>query len=161
MYRIEDTTAAIKALQRLLGLNQTGNYDEATKSSVKDVQRRSYLPMSGVADYATFTAILKEYRTQMDEIFTGNYLFRARFPITEGYQGENAGRINEALATVLGAYGYEDTPPRGKYIGRDTLAGVNFLQGVFGMEIKEEIDGHFMNRLLIELEGIEIKDGYR
>ena len=41
------------------------------------------------------------------------------------------------------------------------MSGVKFLQGIFGMEIKEEIDERFMNRLLIELEGIEIKDGYR
>ena len=161
MYRIENTTAAIKALQRLLGLNQTGNYDEATRSSVTDIQQRNALPINGVADYETFTRIVKEYRERIEEIFDSEYLFRARFPILSGYQGENAGRINEALNTVLTSYGYEEALPRVKYIGQDSMSGVKFLQGIFGMEIKEEIDERFMNRLLIELEGIEIKDGYR
>ena len=163
MYRIEDSTSATKEVQRLLGVNETGNYDKKTRDAVLRLQALYALPESGVVDYTTFGIIVKEYRESRSKILSNRYLFDANFPYVEGDVGENVQRINEALAKVLVTYPYHLTVPRGKYFGRDTLSGVRFMQDVFGIEKRDEVDVDFMNRILKELEGIEIKEkhGYK
>jgi hypothetical protein len=160
MYRIEDEISAIKEVQRLLGLKMSGIYDSATRNAVLDIQKRRGLPPSGVTDYRTFIMIVDEYRRKRNSVWDGNFLSSASFPFPEGSQGDNAGRINEALATVLKSYAYEGVIPRGKYIGQDTLSGVLFLNRIFGIGERDEIDEAFMNRLMLELKAIEIKDKY-
>lgn len=160
MYRIEDDISAIKEVQRLLGLNETGRYDGKTRSAVLNIQRKHALDENGVTDYETFVAIVKEYRKRKDGIWDNGYLFSPSFPFKGGELSDDAARINEALARVLKNYGYEGVIPRGKYIGTDTISGVIFLREIFGIGKKDEIDAAFMNRLMLELRAIEIKDNY-
>ena len=160
MYRIEDDISAIKEVQRLLGLNETGRYDGKTRSAVLNIQRKHALDESGVTDYETFVAIVKEYRKRKDEIWDNGYLFSPSFPFKEGELCDDAARINEALARVLKSYGYDGVIPHGKYIGTDTIYGVLFLREIFGIDKRDEIDAAFMNRLMLELRAIEIKDKY-
>lgn len=161
MYRIEDTVSAIKELQRLLGLSQTGNYDDTTKGAVVSIQKKYALPINGVTDYSTFKVIVDEYKNRNTNVWESNYLFAPKFPFIKGDMGDNAGRINEALSTVLRNYRYEESLPRGKYVGSDTILAIRFLRKIFGMDKSDEIDERFMNRLILELDGIEIKEKYR
>jgi hypothetical protein len=160
MYRIEDITSATKEIQRLLGINTTGNYDKKTRDEVLRIQTLHAIEQSGEVDYKTFTLIVDEHLSRENAIWNSDYLLAADFPYSEGDIGENVLRINEALSRVLVTYPYYGEMPRGKYFGSSTLSGVKFLQAVFGMEESEEIDEYFMNRILAELEGIEIKEKY-
>ena len=157
MYRIEDTEAATRALQGLLGLGRSGKYDNSTRDAVLELQRDNSLPQTGVADYQTFTAIVDLYRERMTDIYTGDLLFDPLFPIVKGNMGSDAGRINDALSLVLKRYSYEGVFPGGKYIGEDTLDAVRFLRRVFAMDERDEIDARFMNRIALELDGIKIR----
>ena len=62
MYHIENTSAAIKELQRLLRINQTTVYDQATRDAVLRIQSELGLEKTGIADYHTFTAIVENYQ---------------------------------------------------------------------------------------------------
>jgi hypothetical protein len=157
MYRIEDSTAAVKELQRLLGLKQTGNYDGKTANAVKMKQDEYSLEKTGIADYETFTLIVDEYRVKRDRVWNSSYLHSPKFPYVNGDMGDDEGRINEALYTVLKEYSYEGTLPRGGYLGDDSFYGVKYLRDIFGMEQRDEIDEQLMNRILAELEAIKIK----
>jgi hypothetical protein len=158
MYRIEDNVSAIKEIQRLLGLNQTGYYDQETKTAVIGVQERNSISKSGIVDYITFSAAVKEYRDGKSNLWNSSYLFSPDFPFYEGDHGDNARRINEALTKVLRDFNYEGTLPRGAYLGKESMNGVKFLKNVWGLRESEEIDEKFMNRILFEIEGIEIKE---
>ena len=160
MYRIEDTVSAIKELQRLLGLHQSGNYDRNTKNAVISFQKSNGLAESGIVDYETFTWIVEKYREQKESLFKCCLLFNPTFPYTIGSMDENTGTINRTLERVLKEYFYEDTPPRGRYLNSDTFKGVNYLQKIFGIRISDEIDAYFINRLIYELDAIEIKEKY-
>jgi hypothetical protein len=48
---------AVRTAQRALGLNLTGNMDEATKASLRGVQNLFKLPVTGVLDRATAEAL--------------------------------------------------------------------------------------------------------
>ena len=161
MYRIEDRVAAIKDLQKMLGVNRTGNYDKATVSAVKKVQEKYSVEKTTAVDYKTFLLIVKDYRDSKKRVWKGDFLFNPGFPYKKDDMGENVRRINEALSIVLSSYRYSDTLPRGAYLGEDSVAGVRFLQKLFGMDDNGMIDAELMNRILAEIEGIEIKEQYR
>ena len=160
MYRIEESDEAIKEVQRLLGILQSGRYDNSTRVAVSDVQRASSLPITGITDYKTFTRIVRKYKDKTEGIFNSDFLFSPHFPYIKGDMGGDVGRINDALAIVLKSYSYEGVSPRGKYIGEDTMNGVKFLERIFGMDERDEIDARLMNRILIELDGIKIKEKF-
>ena len=48
---------AVRTAQRALGLNVTGDLDEATKASLRGIQQLFKLPVSGVLDRATAEAL--------------------------------------------------------------------------------------------------------
>lgn len=160
MYRIDDTTAAIKAVQRMLGINISGKYDGATRMAVKKIQNKRGLEDTGITDYRTFIAIAREYLESGEGEWHSNYLFSPKFPYAEGDMGDNVGRINEALDVALKSYRYGGMPLRGKYLSADSVEGAQFLMGVFGMAKKSVIDAAFMNRLLREISGIELKEKF-
>ena len=161
MYRIEDNASAIKALQKLLGINQTGNYDKATRLAVIKIQEAYSLKKSAVADYKTFKAILEEYRNNQKKVWNSELLFAPLFPYREGDMGDNVRRINESLSNILSNYRYEEALPRGAYFGKSTTDSVRFLQRIFLMQDSGIVDAVFMNRILSEMEGLAIKRKYR
>lgn len=160
MYRIEDTVSAIKEVQRLLRINESGIYDESTKNAVTNIQRKYNLSETGNVNYETFNAIVKEYRKEASRLNTSNYLFDPVFPYVLDDMDENVALINNAITLVLKDYRYEESLPSGKYLGKNTVDAVNFLQGVFKLPVSHEIDVTFLNRLLLEKKAIETKNKY-
>jgi len=160
MYRIEDTVSAIKEVQRLLDINQTGIYDNATREAVVNLQTASGLTAGGIIDYETFVIIVNEYKKKKREITDTDYLHIPSFPYTVESHDENVGKINDALRLVLREYVYDGIEPRGKYFGINTLNATNYLRSIFRMDSSDRIDEAFMNRLLFEKKAIEIKSKY-
>ena len=161
MYRIEDNISAIKELQRLLGVNESGFYDKKTDSAVNEIRKRNSLPQNKEVDYETFKTIVSEHKEKISQQWKSDYLISPSFPYVENNMGANAGRINKALAILLKEYTYEGVLPHGSYINSDTINGIHYLQRVFIMEERDAIDVELMNRIIAELIAIEIKDLYR
>jgi hypothetical protein len=157
MYRIDDKAEAIKEVQKLLNLNQTGLFDKKTKDAVLNVQSKYKLEETGVVDYQTFTLITEDYRNEKNNKWDSDYLFNPRFPYVIGDIGDNVLKINEAMEIVLADFSYEETIPKGKYLGVDTIKGVRFLRKIFNMNESDEIDEALMSRIMKEREHIEIK----
>ena len=160
MYNIEDKPGAIKEVQRLLGVNQSGIYDEMTKRSVISFQSKMNMEASGITDYLTFVALVEEYKRMNREKLASFHLFNECFPYKEGDLNNNIATINEIIAIVLENYRYEGLYPYGKYFGTDTLRALRFLQKTFCMEETEQISSDFFSRLIIERDAIEIKNKY-
>ena len=159
MYRIEDKVSATKELQRMLKIRQSGYYDEQTKESVLSIQHDHGLSETGRVDYETFKTILERYRRQRISSRHSDYLFNPTFPYKENAIGKDVELINSLLQDVLIDYGYENSPPAGKFLGKSTLESANFLRRIFRMNPSDEIDALFINRLLLEKRAMEIKTG--
>ena len=157
MYRIDDRSGAVKELQRLLEINQTGFFDNKTKNTILEIQKKNNLEPTGVADYITFTSIADEFRENKNNKWNSDYLFNPQFPYVKGDMGDNIGRINEALRVILEDYVYEGIIPGGTFFGDNTLSSVKFLRKIFNMESSDEIDEALMTRIMREREAIEIK----
>jgi len=157
MYRIDDKVGAIKEVQRLLNLNQTGLFDKKTREAVLDAQAKYRLAETGVVDYLTFTLIAENYRNEKSNLWSSDYLLNPRFPYVIGDMGENVLSINEALQVVLNDYTYEGIMPKGRYLNDNTIQGAKFLRKLFGMNESNEIDEELMSRIMKEREHIEVK----
>ena len=160
MYQIDDRISAVKELQRLLDMNQTGFYDQKTRDTVLGVQSKYNLEQTGIVDYITFTSIADEFREKNNNKWNSDYLFNPQFPYVKGDIGDNVGRINEALRIVLEDYVYEGTVPRGTFFDENTLSAAKFLRKIFNIESSDEIDEELMTRIMREREAIEIKSNY-
>ena len=160
MYRIDDTVSALKEVQRLLNVNQTGIYDTSTKKAVEQIQLNYGLKRADVVNYKTFNAILAEYNKREMRELNSNYLFKPVFPYTIGDMDDNVGLINDALRLVLSDYVYEDAAPRGNYLNKNTITASNFLRKIFKMDLSDQLDELFIKRLLLEKSAIEIKRKY-
>ena len=157
MYHINDTVSALKEVQRLLNVNETGIYDEKTKDAVEKIQKTYGIESVNTVDYATFNAILDEYKKEKIKRLNFKYLYNPKFPYVIGDMGDNVKLINDSIRLVLEDYVYEDLLPKGTFLNQITLTAANFLRKIFKMEPSEEIDEAFMNRLLLEKNAIEIK----
>ena len=155
MYQIDDRVSAIKEVQRLLGLNQTGLYDAITRKMVRTVQESYALKKSASVDYETFVAICREYRKGLKT--HNHYLYMPKYPYKIGNMDTNVTLIHSALSPVLEDYRYEGQIPSGSFLGESTIAAVNYLRNIFGMPGGDEIDELFINRLLLEKRALEIK----
>ena len=155
MYHIDDKVCAIKEVQRLLGLNQTGVYDRDTIKGVRAIQEAYALEKNDFVDYKAFVAICREYRKGLKT--HNHYLYAPKYPYRVGNMDTNVTLIHSALSPVLEDYRYEGQIPSGSFLGESTITAVNYLRNIFGMPCRDEIDELFINRLLLEKRGLEIK----
>lgn len=156
MYQIDDRVSAIKEVQRLLGLNQTGIYDTPTQKRVRVIQENYSLKQNDFVDYETFEVLRQEYRKGLKK--HSNYLFAPRYPYKIGDMDTNVSLIHSALSPVLKDYRYEGLIPSGSFLGESTIEAVNYLRNIFGMSSAPRIDELFIDRLLLEKRALEIKN---
>ena len=158
MYHIEDTVSALKEVQRLLGVNQTGAYDENTKKAVDKIQNAYGLSANSFVDYETFEAIVKDYKRKTEYTLKTDFLFDPVFPYRLYDVDDNVRSINDAIALISAEYSYEDVLPKGKIISQYSITAANFLRDIFNMKRSELIDEPLINRLILEKRAIEIKN---
>lgn len=159
MYRIEDEISAIKNIQRLIFLNQTGAYDEKTRNSVLEIQKKQGSTPSGIVDYETFRLIVENYHKKASQK-SSEYLFGAKYPYEYGDIGENIVIINNAVSAVLKDFRYNEDHPKGAFFGHETINGIRYLRKAFCMEESDSADPAFINRLFIERNAIDIKNKF-
>lgn len=157
MYQITDVTAAIKNVQKLLGVNQTGLYDNNTKEAVLNVQLLNQIEPTGKVDYKTFSAIYED-QVRKKNSEPPAPLARHIFPFVYGDYDDNIDLINMLIKKVLSDYTYEGIYPRGSYFGDETLLAVRALRSIFLMEGSDELDYDLFERIWQENHAINLKN---
>ena len=67
MYNIEDRVSAIKAIQGLIGVKETGVFNEETTAVIKNLQKNYGLKATGIVDYLTHNAIVHEFNIRKNQ----------------------------------------------------------------------------------------------
>ena len=147
MYAVNDRSSAIKAVQRLLSISQSGIYDKKTEDSIKKHQGENGLDITGIVDYKTFLSIKKHHTVKASEEVSYVGIDRSRFPIKLGDSGNDIAIVNSLLASGLSAYTSENILPRGNYFNSYSLDAVIRLREIFNLPLKDEIDVEFLQRL--------------
>ena len=135
MYRIEDHHSAIKVVQRMLGLNEIGIYDEKTRKSVAEYQLENGLNSNGVVDYYTFESLKKKYARENSREIDNAFSFLAKgLPYQNGDMNTNLSIINSLLGGIMTDYKLEGILPRGNFYGYDTSSAVLAIRKLFLLE---------------------------
>ena len=154
MYQISDKASAIKAIQRLLGLNETGIYDKKLKEAVTLYQRTNSINESGSVNYDTYISLVeRDKKNTISSIVKKNLPFLSRFPYSRGDMGNDVLFINTLISEVITKYGFDLNKPRGKYFGDDTDRATKFIGNIILSDTKDEIDELFIYRLMRLKEG--------
>ncbi|MDO5142867.1 MAG: peptidoglycan-binding domain-containing protein [Eubacteriales bacterium] len=129
---------ALRRIQRQQGAPQPlapdGLYGQETAAAVRDFQRAHGLPVTGTADYATWTAIDRAARAldtdstlpQMLSFFPAG----ADAALSPGDRGASVFALQLILGTAAPHFGALPTVPLTGVYDADTVAGVRQAQGV-------------------------------
>ena len=150
MYHITDKVAAIRAVQRMLGVNPTGRLDTQTVNKIEYITGSSEYE---TVDYSLFLNIksrakenrYREYiekRLNISEerLITGKYL-RSEMQV-----------INTMLAEAISKNGLNSYSPRGYLFSRDSAAAVRELRCVFNLSESDLVDAEFLYLLIKNLD---------
>ena len=148
MYNINDKPAAIKEVQRLLLLNETGIYDNKTEEAVIEKQREAELEITGIVDLATFEAIVKDFKdTALKNRVKEEAPLEGEFPYDIGEFGQDTVILNAMLAGAIDKHALPLWRPKGGYYSKVTAAAVTRLREIFLLESGTHIDEIFYDRL--------------
>ncbi len=149
MYDIKDKPAAIRRVQRMLNLNENGNYDVRTREEVLAHQRNNSLAESGKVDYETFVSILDEYRMNvLKREVTEKIPFKNEFPYSKGDIGDGPNILNTMLRHAIDALSLDLQKPRGPYFSDASASAVSELRKIFMLGDADYIDEVFYDKLL-------------
>ena len=148
MYLINDKISAVRQIQRYLGINESGIYDNQTRNAVTDYQSKNGINPTGSVDYATFISlrgfhINEQIKKEARQLFP----FEADFPYKRGDFGEDVGVINNMLSKAIEKYYLSINKPRGDYYSVRTEKAVVELRKIFLIDNGKEVDEIFYEKL--------------
>lgn len=163
MYRIYDTTSAIREVQIYLGLAgnpdilvaPSGVFDENTKLSVQDFQRSENLEDTGVVDLETFNRLYETYVVLQDKDDFNNMIdsFIA-FPIIPGQSSRGMAQINAILARLMDYYGFTHNLRESTFYSPETEVAVSELRKIYRLNDIGYIDEAFYIRMIKDHDSI-------
>lgn len=151
MYNIEDRRGAIAAIQHLLGINESGIYDEKTRAAVIASQSEGGVPETGIVDYHTFLIIRDSYHERLNHIEAEARLSVPHFPYKAGDKGIDIEIINADIRAALPHYTHEDIVPRGDYYTSYTAAAVRRLRQIYLLPDSSYVDKDLYFRLIRDI----------
>ena len=163
MYRIYDKNEAIRVVQVYLmtagdpdiAIAPTGIYDENTKLSVIDFQRRFNLEPTGEVDYETFTVLYSEHsiltKNKDTADRTNSFI---KFPLLPGRTSNGISHINLTLGRVLDYYGFTHNLRENNFYSSETAMAVELLRDLYMLDKRDYIDEEFYRRLIIDHDSI-------
>lgn len=149
MYHITDKKSAVKEVQRLLFLNQTGIYDENTRETVKKIQEKCGLEVSGIVDFMTFEAIKEDFyrHNTKNTVQTLGALELNEFPYEFGAHSHDVSILNAMLSNKIDKYSLPLWKPRGAFYSKTTAKAVEAMREIFLLEKGRYIDEIFYDKL--------------
>ncbi len=159
MYRINDKSEAIRGVQtflRVVGdpkifVAPSGVFDDNTRLSVIEFQRRYNLEPTGVVNYETFNLIYQEYlfRTKNAKVreLTDSFI---DFPLLPGDFNDEMTHINRTLGRLLDYYGHTHRLRANNFYSSETSYAVRILRSIYMLDGDDFIDEEFYRRMIID-----------
>ena len=133
----------------------SGVYDENTRLSVTDFQRKNGIGVTGIVDYETFNLLYREFvfineKTSLNKRL-GSF---TDFPILPGYMGDAMIHLNRSMRRLLDYYGFSHRLRESNFYSEETARAVGILRSVYIMEEKELIDEELYVRIIKDHDSI-------
>ncbi len=163
MYRIYDTPSAIREVQIYLGMAgnpdiivvPSGIFDDNTKLSVEDFQRRENLEDTGVVDLETFERLYAAYVRLRDIEELNNKIDSfISLPVMPRQSSRGMAHINSTLARLMDYYGFTHNLRESSFYSTETESAVATLRKIYVLEQKDGIDEVFYIRMIRDHDSI-------
>ena len=145
-YTIENKSAYIVALQRMLFIPQSGRLDKLTVEKLRQFKEMHGLVSEHLVDFQTFEMI-KAVHQKSRLIKSGGKLLPYEHS-DEFYS------VTKMLCAVITLYSLPLRPPKGAVYGYDAIRAVKRLREIYCLEAIEVIDGEFLHYLSRDFESI-------
>ena len=159
MYLIGDRVRAVKALQRMLGVAESGWLDTATRSKIEAIIGR---PAPDKIGYADFLMIKEAYLARKRELTVRRCagIWNAGKAASE-YTREEMTRINLLLSEAVVKNRLEAYPPRGAYYTVDSKRAVEAVRRMLLLSEDGGIDTELLYGILMNLRAYEGKNNVK
>lgn len=147
MYFLDDKKSYYKAIQRMLGVNQSGKWDKATIDAIYKTLRERDIEWNGVLDNGSFDILRDIYR---DRARTSQYLI-PQIQLTIGEGGEGVEAINSLLSSVIRGYTVDLRAPKGRFISHDSIKAAKYMRQVYLLDDKDYIDSELIYYLNMDI----------
>lgn len=163
MYRVYDKKALTEQIQRfLMGIERnadsvapTGIFDERTKKSVSNFQRKNQLEITGIVDEATLELLYNQYLSEkLNKSIREKVSAFILFPILPGSRSDGLIQIHRAMATLLDYYGLTHRIRESNFYNEETKNGIYLLRKIYLLEEAELIDEELYFRIMNDLNSI-------
>ena len=169
MYRVYDTEAAIRCVQKYLSvvmypklkLTYTGVYDDYMRRAIIDFQMDNNIPPTGIVDYKTFDAIFEQYRIKekINKVTSGRGL-AISFPLYPGCQTTTMVQINKMISLMLEYYGHSYCIRWNGIYSEQTSKAVEVLRKIYLLPADDSIDELFYMRLLYDYDSVYTSENF-
>ena len=161
MYDISNKANAIRELQRyLLELSQSipelpshpvdGVYSDATQNDVLLFQSHAGLPETGNVDFATWCAIVKEYKTSILQKNASKLPFPMTLPLSVGSRGSSVTLLQSVIYDLCDVYNNVPAPNVTGEYGTSPAYAVGILQRRYGLPETGTLDPLTWGRILAD-----------
>ena len=163
MYRVYDKRALTEQIQRFLigvegnadAVAPTGMFDERTKKSVSNFQRKNQLEITGIVDEVTFELLYEQYLSEkLNKSIREKTSAFIIFPILPGSRSDGLIQIHRAMASLLDYYGQTHRIRESNYYNEETKKAINLLRKIYLLEEAEIIDEELYFRIMNDLNSI-------
>jgi len=168
MYRLDDTAAAVREIQKYMhtisdGITDSipriaidGIYGSETREAVRAFQEYYGLFESGVVDLITFNLLFSIFDKMRDERRIQDYVITDfGFPIKLGTQNADVAVIHILISELSESFDSIGDVGRGRYFSEKSEEAVQTIQDIFGMPKTGEVDKNLYERMMLELDAIK------
>lgn len=151
LYMPDDRASAVKNIQRLLKINESGIYDARTAQAVRAAQRSFGLDDNGRVDLPTFSAVLEMYRRNERTRSYTSGVDTSAFPYDVGAYGVGVREIIQLLYSALVPYSMTSSALRGAIYTVGVGDAAKKLREIYGLPIATYVDEDMYVRIRREL----------
>ena len=145
-YTVENKTAYILSLQRMLGIPQSGRLDTQTVKKIVDLKTKYGIVSEYLVDFRVFEMIKCVYKRSL----ATQVIHDCRpYEYNESFKA-----INGMLSMLIDYYSLPLRPPRGGVYGYDSIRAISRLRKIYCMDASGGMDGEFIHRLLCDIRSI-------
>ena len=147
MYRQLDRIEAIKNIQRMLMINETGVKNEAMIEAILEIQKENALEETGLVDYQTFTIIKELYEMNRIKRFVNTLDSTAEYPYTHGDYSKKISEYAMSLNKASSMYSIDYRIRNSNYYGDELGRLVLDLRRIYNLELINYIDEMLIYRV--------------
>ena len=155
MYTVSSKMEAMRALQKMLGVGETGRMDSPSVRRIKQITGADF----DTVDYKAFLLIKEKYKQRKRAEYVAEKLRMDVKLLNSGsFTKSQVHGINLLLSEAIKRNRAYAHPPRGAYLTNESYAAVAELSRIFGIHNNKELTPEFIYMLIKNIEAYDLLD---